>query len=337
MPLPAEGGTRWVPNEPPGLVQLAPTQPSAGFPWLLVIAIAVLVLGVSAVIAAFILRRRRDPWDDDTYDYVAEPWHQGDPTVVQTSRRIPPPGGGAHPGPSPKSTAEQVRRSGAATLGELIALRPELQRDLVHDGIDLAWPYLPEVGAHGELFNCLSEPVPDRFLNDGMPRTLDQAITTGIGRAEREVLLIRVARFLQAMHRHNWAFGAVWWESFLYSLDGDPRLLVRNAEFARPSGDEAAFAARLRKEWSDPDPSQACTFPTIQTDRFRFAVMVNALLVANDPKARLTLSPGLHSAVDPRGNDQIGYLVGRSVQAQRSRPSMTEWLSALPHPSRADR
>lgn len=309
--------TRRAPDESAGFPEVPTVELASGFSWVIGIALASVVL-VTIGIAYFEMRRRQNLRVAHRKGNVAR--RRGRWRALNQGRLRTAP-----------SSAAMVRPDGGKALDALIGLRPELSWALRNDYIELAWPCQPSAGQDGGLIDCSCEPLPPRFVPAGRPRTLDNVIGSDFSRADRVHLLRQVARFLLELHSRGWAFGAVWWDSFLYCESDNLQLLVRNAEFARRLGDLPAFAGPPPAGWEDIDHLRdRGPFPSLQTDRYRFALMVHRLLVTDEPNGPIV--QGLVTELDHAVPEPVRLLLWASVDPGRPRPLIRQWLAALDEP-----
>ena len=229
------------------------------------------------------------------------------------------------PGPHPI-------HDGKRDLDRLIALGSSLSTG-TRDSCLIHWPATAHTDGSGDLIGCTIR-VPDPTPVKGLPESpLDLLLVQHLSRDERgdagRSLLVEVARFLDSLHSRGWAYGAIRWDSILYSLDPEPRVAIRNLEGARRIGGRPAFTWRGEAAWADPrDPSQV---PTLDRDRFLFALMAYRLLVTQDPESPFESN----SRYDVAGHWSVGelqalnLLLRRASQSPVGRPAMDLWVAVL--------
>jgi hypothetical protein len=139
-----------------------------------------------------------------------------------------------------------------------------------------------------------------------------------------------VARFLDAMHRQDLVYGDISWTNFTFALD-PIRLCVHDFDSTRCLGGDA-FTAQPPLDtidWDDPDARDA-SVATLDSDRYKFALLAYRMLIAKD----------LHSRLDPGGavaaaasevlpSSDLQHLWRRAAGPLGTRPQLVEWLRAL--------
>ena len=170
-------------------------------------------------------------------------------------------------------------------------------------------------------------------LTKRLPRELQYAIPRQSAfqmpavKPDDMLALVRlVARFLDAMHRHDLVYGDISWTNFTFALD-PVRLCVHDFDSTRRLGGDA-FTAQPPLDtidWDDPEVSDA-PVATLDSDRYKFALLAYRMLAVEDLSARL--DPDKAAATTAQRSD-LQHLWRRAAGRTGTRPQLAEWLPAL--------
>jgi DNA-binding helix-hairpin-helix protein with protein kinase domain len=136
---------------------------------------------------------------------------------------------------------------------------------------------------------------------------------------ERRRLAVRYVRLFQVLHGNGVLFGDVSMRNLLWSLSGGPDVFALDCDGFRVLGRRPAVHPADTVGWSDPTarPGEA----TLETDRYKLALVVLRLLLADH-----AVVPG--DELCQRLDRPLAVLAERAVPAG-ARPSAAEWLAVL--------
>lgn len=163
----------------------------------------------------------------------------------------------------------------------------------------------------------------ERSLSWALPRTSAFTIPFIVTDADRLALVKLIARWLHAMHEHDLVYGDLSWANLAFSVDQKPRIAVFDFDQTRVVGDRAftGMPPAHTVDWNDPFTPDGPA--TIDTDRYKFALLAFRMLVSKD----------LHSDIDPdTAGDRparVRSLWRRACGPWGTRPSLAEWVEAL--------
>ncbi|MBN8738290.1 MAG: hypothetical protein J0H86_02185 [Xanthomonadaceae bacterium] len=239
-------------------------------------------------------------------------------------------------------------RGALQSLDELVRAGRKLAPLLERKGITATWP-TAICGDRDVVEGYVMRRIPPQFKielqtpyrKEHRDATLDQAFVAGnskfsptqpVTADERMQLLRLVGTFLDTLHRNDFVYGDLSLKNMLFSRT-PTQLLVMDMDGVRK------ISARLIPEkdllhtpdWKDPlSPDQ---IPLgFDLDRYKFALLVYRLLVANSvsaplPKAR---ESSAFTNIGNKVNGRLGFLLRRAAVGEvGSRPPINEWLDAL--------
>lgn len=229
------------------------------------------------------------------------------------------------------------------------AIVPTLERK----GITAVWP-LRICGNDNKVFGYLMRRIPQRFKiarrtpygNEiTLDATLDQAmsstkstflLTHPVATQERIQLVRLVGIFLQTLHENDVVYGDLSLKNMMFSR-APLELLVMDMDGVH------RISARLypqkdllhTPDWKDPKSADQVPLG-FDLDRYKFALLVYRLLVANNvsaplPANRAEIAANIGLAdIDKALGERLGFLLFRATAGVvGSRPPINEWLAAL--------
>ncbi len=229
-------------------------------------------------------------------------------------------------------------------------LAPALERV----GIATVWP-LRWCGSGDRVEGYVMPRIPEDYRvlvrspygEDFKEATLDRALAVSpdsafhpvrpITAAERLQLVRLAGIFLDALHRNDLVYGDLSLKNLLFALD-PVRLLVMDLDGVHSIATPLVPAKDIlhTPDWTDPHaPKQ---LPRgFDLDRYRYALLVYRMLIANNPSEQLPQNPArmVLPYVEGLSAEQrvnLQFLVRRvAASAGCQRPPISEWLTALGH------
>lgn len=230
---------------------------------------------------------------------------------------------------------------GQPSLARLIDLGPQVRQQLADYPLILAWPSAAVLDRDGMLVATQFRQ-PQGLCEPGRnhPARLDTLIgpsaLPGLDLPLRRDIATWIGHLIAAMHEQGWALGTFDWHSFHFCARPNPHLHVSGIERAREMGAEAAFALVADKHWAD--PRDGAILASFEQDRYRFALLVQRLLLVSDPAAALETGSRLRTRAraganspptDSREHQSLRDLAQRASGQLHERPTLAEWLAIL--------
>lgn len=237
------------------------------------------------------------------------------------------------------------RVPGAVSLFEQIIEFGPGMRDAVGSGIDLCWPLEPRgtgLTLEGYVMPRLKPEfyfdIPNARRTTRRERSLDWAVRTAAGfqvpfsttDADRLELLRLFTRWLGAMHERQLVYGDISWKNFSFSV-APVRLAVYDFDQTRVVG-VASFTRRRPAETVDWEDASAPIGPaTLDTDRYKYALLAFRLLVSRDLGSRLDENavPAKLPGFDLVQTARMRALWRRAAGRWGTRPTVAEWAAVL--------
>jgi len=238
------------------------------------------------------------------------------------------------------------------SFDELILAGQDLAPMLEQVGVSTVWPLL-RCGKGDVVDGYVMPRISDRFKIDiQAPRgvlekdaTLDHALLIGSDKAfhpARQVTSIdrlRIVRlvgvFLDALHREDLVYGDLSLKNMMFARD-PVSLLVMDLDGVHRISTPLILVKDVlhTPDWNDPSaPGQ---LPRgFDLDRYRYALLVYRLLVANDVSASFPTNPDslvvpTLDGLEEESRAALEFLLRRAADSHgEARPPVTEWLSAL--------
>jgi DNA-binding helix-hairpin-helix protein with protein kinase domain len=226
---------------------------------------------------------------------------------------------------------DEVRVDGEE-LGRLIAMpdgfAPPDRRLLA---ASTAWP-CGRVFDRGRCVGLLMREAPHRFVTSiaGAPRLLELQFLLYPRRPmwrelvmpspdERRRLAVRYARLFQVLHTNGVLVGDVSMRNLLWSLVRGPGVFALDCDGFRVLGRRPAVRPMDTAGWVD--PAARVGLPTLDSDRYKLALVVLRLLLGDHGA---TPADDLGGCLDP----ELVELAGRAARPGE-RPDAGDWLPAL--------
>lgn len=236
-------------------------------------------------------------------------------------------------------------RLGLREFDELVARGAMVRNALDGSRIDLVWPDTPRIGPDGlegyemprirsDYYTSVTSPrgttLRECQLMYAVPRASQFTIDRKPTDSERIMLLVLVARFLQAMHAHDLVYGDISWANFVFALD-PVRLCVLDFDSTRVIGSPSFTRAPAPNTVDWDDPTSGGTVALFDSDRFKFALLVHRLLIAGDHFSSMepALAPTSVPGLDTTASYAVVVLLRRAAGPAGTRPTIAEWLHVL--------
>jgi hypothetical protein len=235
-------------------------------------------------------------------------------------------------------------RGGVSLFSDLLDARESVVSDLAGQPISLCWPESPVVkGADlvgyvmpkiGTDFYFAIQVGPGRKkrllreLQYAVPKQSAFQMPFTVTGVEATALVRLVGRFLDAMHHRGMVYGDLSWSNFTFAL-APLRLCVHDFDSTRELG-SPSFTGELpfnTVDWNDPE-APAASVSSLDTERYKFALLVFRMLVVKDRHSRLDPNLIQHSTAPLRKED-IAHLCRRAAGPSGTRPHVEEWLNVL--------
>jgi DNA-binding helix-hairpin-helix protein with protein kinase domain len=144
---------------------------------------------------------------------------------------------------------------------------------------------------------------------------------------QRVELARKYAQIFHFLHERSIVVGDVSFGNLLWSVAGDePRVFLLDCDGCRHVGRHPVTPQAETKDWHDPLTS--CSSATLDSDRFKLALVIGRLLSQQPyatPASDLALLPGVPRRIE-KG---VRRAFARAAGARGSRPAARDWLSAL--------
>lgn len=242
----------------------------------------------------------------------------------------------------------------AESFDHLIAVGRWLPPALERVGIATVWP-LAWCGPGDRVEGYVMPRIPEDYRvlvrtpygEDLKEATLDRALAVSPDSAfhpvrqitaEERLQLVKLAGiFLDALHRNDLVYGDLSLKNLLFALD-PVRLLVMDLDGVHSITTPLIPAKDIlhTPDWHDPHAPEQLP-RGFDLDRYRYALLVFRMLIANSPSGRLPQDPAALGLPSIKGlsSEQCAnlQLLLRRVAASAGcqRPPISEWLTALGH------
>ncbi|NYH92505.1 hypothetical protein [Actinopolymorpha rutila] len=150
--------------------------------------------------------------------------------------------------------------------------------------------------------------------------------------SEDRLELVRlISRWLASMHDEDLVYGDLSWKNIAFTTSPEVRVSIFDFDSTRLIGARSFTGQQAVHtiDWEDPAVSEGP--PTLDSDRFRFALLAFRLLVSGDLNASIdpnAVARGLQGLHDTDIH-RLSRLWRRACGPSGTRPTLVEWCVAL--------